>query len=217
MVEDDDRRDCCFDEWAESNAARVRRRGTAAPVTMDLVLELEAAGIEGRSVLDVGCGTGDLALATLDRGATHAHGVDLGEGAIDNARSLAKERGLAHRATFEVGDGSTVPLPAADVVVLHRVVCCYPDASGLIDHTLAVTGEVFAFSAPVDRGFVGFWNRRLVGIENVWYRLRARKFRGFRTFVHDLDAIDARIRAAGLTRRGHARSRVDWQLAIYTR
>ena len=217
MADEDDRHECCFDEWAASNAARARRGGIAAPVTRDLVAELEAVGIDGRTVLDVGCGTGDLALAMLARGATEAHGIDLGQGAIGNARSLAEDRGLAERATFEVGDGSTAPLPDADVVLLHRVVCCYPDASGLLEHTLAVTGDVFAFSAPVDRGVVGFWNRRLVGVANVWYGLRARKFRGFRTFVHDLDAIDGTIRAAGFTRRRHARSRVVWELAVYTR
>lgn len=217
MVDDDDRHDCCFDEWAACNAARARRGGIAAPVTKDLVNELAAVGIEGRSVLDVGCGTGDLALAALERGATRAHGIDLGEGAIGNARSLAAERGLADRATFEVGDGSTAALPDADLVVLHRVVCCYPHASGLLDNTLAVTGEVFAYSAPVDRGFAGFWNRGIVGVSNIWYGLRARKFQGFRTFVHDLDAIDRTIRAAGFSRRRQTRSRLVWELAVYTR
>ncbi|HYJ60921.1 MAG TPA: methyltransferase domain-containing protein [Actinomycetota bacterium] len=217
MGEDDDRPDCCFDEWAAANAERARRGGIAAPVTRAFVEELAAVGLDGRSVLDVGCGTGDLALAALDRGATRAHGIDLGEGAIGNARSLAADRGLADRATFEVGDGSTAPLPPADLVVLHRVVCCYPDATGLIDHTLAVAGDAFAFSAPIDRGVVGFWNRRLSWMENLWFGLRARKFRGFRTYIHDLDTIDRTIRAAGFTRRRHARSRVVWELAVYTR
>ena len=63
------------------------------------------------SVLDVGCGTGDLALAALRHGARSVSGFDLGAGAISNARGLAQERGLSERATFEVGDGSQAALP----------------------------------------------------------------------------------------------------------
>ena len=32
---------------------------------------------------------------------------------------------------------------------------------------------------------------------NAWYRLRAKKFRGFRAFVHGVGAVDESIRAAG--------------------
>jgi magnesium-protoporphyrin O-methyltransferase len=130
---------------------------------------------------------------------------------------LAQERGLADRAMFEVADGSAARLPPADVVVLNRVVCCYPDARALLDNTLAAAGRVYGLSAPVDRGIPGLINRIIVVISNAWYALRRSKFRGFRVFVHDLDVIEARIRAAGFvpTRRG--RRRVVWQLAVYER
>ena len=144
-------------------------------------------------MLDVGCGTGDLALAALGRGARSASGFDLGPGAIANARALAQERGLSERATFEVGDGSQIALPTSDVVVLNRVVCCYPSADALLTNTLGATGSVFAFTAPIDRGVMGFWNRILGRLGNGWYALRAKKFRGFRVFIHDLGAIEARI------------------------
>lgn len=217
MGTDEERPDCCFDEWASGNAKRARKGEIAAPVTRALVADLEQVGLAGRSVLDVGCGTGDLALATLARGATRAHGIDLGAGAIDNARALAAERGLSERASFEVGDGSTSLLPAADVVVLNRVVCCYPDATGLIEHSLGVAGAVIAVSAPVDRGVVGAWNRVPLAGSNAWFRMRDRKFKGFRTFVHDLDSIDGAIRAAGFTRTSHRRSRFVWDLSVYSR
>ena len=68
--------------------------------------QLEAAGLDDRTLLDVGCGAGDLALEAIDRGASSVRGVDLGPGAIDAARALADERGLWDRTTFEVLDAS---------------------------------------------------------------------------------------------------------------
>jgi hypothetical protein len=51
----------------------------------------------------------------------------------------------------------------------------------------------------------------------VWYRLRRKKFADFRTFIHDLDRIDERIRAAGFRRVRHEHRRVVWDLAVYAR
>jgi SAM-dependent methyltransferase len=214
---DDEIPACCFDEWAESNSRRARKRETAAPITADLLNALDDAGLEGRTLLDVGCGTGDLALAALGRGASTVSGFDLGPGAIANARALAKERGLAERATFEVGDGSELPLPRADVVVLNRVVCCYPSADALLTNTLGAAERVFAFTAPVDRGVIGVCNRILGWLGNRWYALRSKKFRGFRVFLHDLSGIEARIIDAGFAPKTRQQRRLVWDLRVYAR
>jgi SAM-dependent methyltransferase len=208
---------CCFDEWAAHNAKRARSKETVAPITTALLAALEAAGLEGRTILDVGCGTGDLALAALAHGASRANGFDLGTGSIEHARGLASERGLADRSTFEVADGSVATLPRADVVVLNRVICCYPDARALLDNTLGVADRIYALSAPADRGLPGIVNRTLVGVANAWYTLRRSRFRGFRVFVHDLGTVDARIRAAGFAPITRARRRFVWQFAVYAR
>jgi SAM-dependent methyltransferase len=214
---DEDIPTCCFDEWAASNAKRARKQETAAAITAALLNALDQAGLEGRSVLDVGCGTGDLALAALGRGASSVPGFDLGGGAIANARALAQERGLSERATFQVGDGSQIALPRSDVVVLNRVVCCYPSADALLANTLGAAGSVFAFTAPVDHGLMGRWNRVLGWFGNGWYALRAKKFHGFRVFIHDLGAIDARIVGAGFRPVTREQRRLAWDLRVYTR
>jgi magnesium-protoporphyrin O-methyltransferase len=166
---------------------------------------------------DEACGTGDLALATLGRGARSVSGFDLGAGAISNARALADERGLAERAVFEVGDGSRAELPKSDVVILNRVVCCYPSADELLANTLGAAGSVFALTAPIDRGLMGLYNRLVCWLGNGWYALRARKFRGFRVFVHDMAAIEARIVGAGFRPRARLHRRLVWDLRVYER
>ena len=214
---DDDVPDCCFDEWAASNAKKARTNETTAPITAALLNALDQVGLEGRTVLDVGCGTGDLALAALGRGARSAAGFDLGAGAIANARALAQERGLSERAAFQVGDGTQVALPRSDVVVLNRVVCCYPSADALLANTLGAAGKrlrLHRTGRPWPDGPVQP-DPRLLG--NGWYALRTKKFRGFRVFIHDLSAIDARIVGAGFRRVARERSRLVWDLRVYTR
>jgi len=214
--DDDEIPSCCFDEWAAANARRARR-GRSAPIIRAMLDDLTDVGLEGRTLLDVGCGAGDLALGALDRGAASVAGIDLGFGAIDHARTLADERGYWERARFEVGDGSRASLDPADVVVMNRVVCCYADPERLLRNVLPAAGSVVAWSAPVDQGVAGFVNRMLVRTSAVWYRLRESKFRGFRAFVHDLDLIDERVRAAGFTEQRRERHHFVWELSVYTR
>jgi SAM-dependent methyltransferase len=207
---------CCFDDWAVANAARARK-GRTAPIVQAMLDALEAVGLTDRTLLDVGCGAGDLALGALERGADTVRGVDLGEGAVRTAQSLATERGLEQRATFKVGDGSRLQLEAADVVTLSRVVCCYTDPRSLLDNALPAARTVLAYSAPADRGLPGLVNRVIVAISNVWYALRPGTFRGFRVFVHDIRAIDERISDGGFTERHRSRQRFLWELAVYER
>ena len=212
-----ERPNCCFDEWASANARRARSRETVAGVTKPLLDALERTGLDGRTVLDLGCGVGDLMLALLARGARTGTGLDLGTGGIQQARDLATSRGLADRATFVVGDGAVAPLAAADVVVLNRVVCCYPDVDALIANATGAAQRVFAFTAPVDRGIIGAFNRFSTWCSNRWYALRRAKYRGFRVFVHDLDAVERKVRAAGFERTDDERVRVVWRLEVFAR
>lgn len=208
---------CCFDEWAVHSASRARRRGVGAPITGRMLEALDRQGLDSRTMLDVGCGTGDLALGSLARGAEHATGIDLAGGAIAQARSLAAERGLTDRTSFTAGDGAVAPLAPHDVVALNRVLCCYPSVEALLANTLGATRAVYAYTAPVHNGLVGRFNRISVAISNRWFRFREKKFRGFRAFVHDLHAVDRTIAAAGFRRVHDSRVRAVWQLVVFTR
>ncbi|HEY7661255.1 MAG TPA: methyltransferase domain-containing protein [Actinomycetota bacterium] len=208
---------CCFDDWVDDWVVQARKNGVARALTRPLLQALDDAGLDGRTVLDLGCGIGDLAIGTVDRGASAATGIDLSAKAIAAARSLASERGVADRTSFDVGDAAEVELPNADVVALHRVFCCYPNVGGLLDRSLEAAGSVYAFTVPVSTGIVGGFERTRAAISNVWYRLRSRTFGGFQVYIHDVRAIDERVRAAGFHRVRRERHRVVWELAVYAR
>jgi SAM-dependent methyltransferase len=208
---------CCFDDWVDRWEREASKHDTVNGVTASLLKAITDLGVSGRTVLDVGCGIGDLAIETVAAGATSATGFDLSPKAIERARELARTRGVGDRTTFEVGDGSKLELPKADIVAINRVVCCYPDADGILDRSLAAAGSVYAISAPISRGLTGAYNRVITAFWNVVYRLRDKHYGGFRTFVHDVDRIDRRVTAAGFRRVHHERRRVVWDLAVYAR
>lgn len=209
--------DCCFDDWVGEWARRTRRRPTAAAVSVPLIDALEHVGVRDRTVLDIGCGIGDVAIATVQRGAASAYGVELSPRAVAEARRLAAERGVGERVAFEIADGAKAELPRSDVVVLNRVFCCYPDIDNLLGRSVAAARHVYAFTAPPSSGVVGTIARLQTRFANVWYRLRDAKFHGFRVFVHDLDRVDATVRAAGFERVRDEGRRIAWRLRVYTR
>jgi 2-polyprenyl-3-methyl-5-hydroxy-6-metoxy-1,4-benzoquinol methylase len=207
--------DCCFDGWAHREARRARRRRIHG-VSSELADLLEAAGLSGKSLLDIGCGTGGLAIESVARGARAASGIDLSKAMIEEARRLSEEAGMAEPTTFEVGDGATVPLPPHDVVVLNKVFCCYPNVDALLANSLAAARSVYAFAIPSSHGMRGIFARIMIGLENTLFRLRPSTFHGFRAYVHDVGTIEARVEAAGFGRLV-ARRRLTWDVAVYTR
>ncbi len=214
---DEEDGECCFDDWVDHWSKQSKRKRVVAGVSAHLLRGLEGAGISERTVLDVGCGIGDLAIEAVRHGAARAFGVELSAKAVDEARRLAVERGVADRTSFQVGDGSEMRLPNADVVVLNRVFCCYRDAEALLENSLSAAGSVYAFTTPPSKGLGGAFVKAQSRLWNVWYRLRDRKFQGFRVYVHDVDRIDARVQSAGFRRLRRERRRFVWHLAVYAR
>lgn len=80
----------------------------------ETALVLDGLDLAGKSVLDIGCGTGGCALLIADRlGAGRVVGVDVETGVVAAATAEAARRGLAGRLRFETI--ATGPLPFEDV------------------------------------------------------------------------------------------------------
>ena len=86
-------------------------------------------GIQNASVLEIGGGVGEMQIELLSRGARKATNLEISRGYETEAAALLKRSGMADRVTRRFVDIATSPeeIESADVVVLHRVVCCYPD------------------------------------------------------------------------------------------
>jgi ribosomal protein L11 methyltransferase len=94
--------------------------GTGHHATTRLCLRaMQELGVDGRMVLDVGTGSGILAIAAGRLGADAATGIDVDEDAIQAAReNLALNPGAQH-VRLDVRDLSAGPLPSCDVVIAN--------------------------------------------------------------------------------------------------
>ena len=63
----------------------------------------ELEPLEGKRVLDVGCGSGRFCIAYAQQGAVRVVGIDFAEEMIAIARRLAREAGVSNRCEFVVG------------------------------------------------------------------------------------------------------------------
>jgi SAM-dependent methyltransferase len=179
-------------------------------ILLDLV---EREGLQGRSLLDLGCGGGALSLEALRRGAATATGVDLSPVSIELASRRAQTAGVAHRATFTAGDAAAPIEVERDIVVLNRSICCYPDPDRFVKNSLPAARRVYAFSVPASRGLRGLLAKVTVSLENAWRWIRRDPFRAF---VHDVDRIHQHLRRAGLEPRA-VTERWTWHVAVYAR
>jgi SAM-dependent methyltransferase len=160
--------------------------------TTRLLLDgLTKAELAGGSLLDVGAGIGTFTLEMIKRGATNAFVVDASSSYLTAASEEATR--LLPRAQIQFVHGDFVSIadqmPAADLVTLDRVICCYPLYTPLLTQALRHAERGFAYSYPRDRWYV----KAVVWLENV---IRSRKS-SFRTFVHPESQMKQLIEGAG--------------------
>ena len=149
-------------------------------------------GVQGATVLDVGGGNGAIGLELLKAGAERVITVELSSSYDATAIELAREAGVEDRVERRVMDFADAAegLPEADVVVMHRVVCCYPDGEALVTAAAGRTRRLLAFSFPRRT----WWTR--LGASAVNVVLAARRME-YRSFIHRPDRLFAAAEGAG--------------------
>lgn len=96
--------------------------GTGTHPTTQLCLEaLEARIQPGAQVLDLGCGSGILAIGAAKLGAHHVLGLDIDPVAVDVARANSASNGVADRVTIEQGSLENIITSARrfDLIVVN--------------------------------------------------------------------------------------------------
>jgi cyclopropane fatty-acyl-phospholipid synthase-like methyltransferase len=178
------------DRLAHRDAQRYRRRGLDATARR-LVGFLARRRVDG-TVLDVGGGVGAIGLELLKAGADRAVTVELSHGYDEDAAGLARDAGLEDRVERRALDFAqpTADLPPAEVVVMHRVVCCYPDYEALLGAASTRAGRLLAFSFPRST----WWTRAGNGLANLLVRFRSS---AFKSYVHPPAALISTVERHG--------------------
>jgi magnesium-protoporphyrin O-methyltransferase len=194
---------------AAKDARRYGRRGLTG--TARTLTEL-AGDVTGASVLDVGGGIGAIELELLAAGAARATNVEISGAYEGEAKKLLDERGLTQQVERRVGDFVTDAASIAphDVVVMHRVVCCYPDADTLVGEAAEHARRLLLLTYPQERALI----RSGARVVNVYLRLSRC---GFRTYAHPVEQIHAQAARRGLVLQARRRKGFLWESAAFAR
>lgn len=182
------------ERFARRVAKRYRRRGLGRTATR--LVDFLAAGsddLTGATVLEIGGGVGEIGIELLRRGAASVTEVELSTSYDEEARRLADAAGVGDRVERRIFDIAEAPdeVEPADLVVLHRVVCCYPDHPRLLGAAADRCRNRLAFSHPPRN--LGF--RAVLGIENAMLALTRKEFRAY---LHPPEAMRGVLRDHGL-------------------
>jgi 2-polyprenyl-3-methyl-5-hydroxy-6-metoxy-1,4-benzoquinol methylase len=196
--------------FARRAAKRYREKGIDK-TAQRMVAFLEQHGIAGATVLEVGGGVGELQIECLKRGAARTVNLELSPAYDEEAARLLREAGLEGRAERRLHDLAADPVGVepADVVVLNRVVCCYPDYERLLGAAAEHAHRLLVFSYPRRNGV----SRFVIAAQNLFFRLRRMEFR---TFVHPPARMFTVVEGRGL-RRAYAHQPPIWQVAGFER
>lgn len=211
--------ECCQCRGIESlfnkkEAARSRlayQRHGPSKSTRILLDALRQEGVEGATLLDVGGGVGAVQLELLASGVRAATDVDASSAYIEEARAEAERRGYAGRIAYHFGNFVDLAptVEPADIVTLDRAICCYPDMPALVGASVARAQRLYGLVYPRDT----WWVRGGLALVNFALGLWRTPFR---VFAHPSQAVDAIVRAAGLSPRFHRNVGV-WQVVVYAR
>src|SRR5262249_45625807 len=140
--------------------ARYRQHGPAKNTLLlvqALRAQLQAQGIEHRTLLDIGGGVGAIPHLLLHDGVRQASDVEASATYLAAAREEAERRGLAEHISFQHGDYVTLAptIPAADIVTRDRVICCYGDMPRRGGRVLDGDPERLALAAGILDGLDG--------------------------------------------------------------
>lgn len=195
---------------ARREIRRYERRGL--DTTSRRILELlKRQGVAGRTLLEVGGGIGALQIELLKMGMAAAVNVEITPTYEEAADSLLQRAGLAGHVERRVMDfaDATDSVGAADIVIMNRVICCYPDMPKLAAAAAAHSRQMLVLSFPKER----WWTR--LGLAGGNLVLRATR-RHFKVYVHPPDGILATVEQHGLTTTFNQAGRF-WQVATLQR
>jgi ribosomal protein L11 methyltransferase len=110
----------------------------------------DRGGIDGRHVLDVGCGSGILAIAAAKLGARRVVGVDTDPIAIEATTANARRNAVARRVRARQGSVPTGDGPF-DVVLANLIATLLVQLAEALQSELAPGGTLVASGIFVDR------------------------------------------------------------------
>jgi magnesium-protoporphyrin O-methyltransferase len=213
------RRFCCDDDLARIGCDGLHadedlelwRSGRLHAASRELIDVVSAHGVQRANLLDIGAGIGAVHLTLLEGGAATAVDVDASREYLAAARAEAERRGLAGRVEHRYGDIVELAdeLPAADIVTLDSVICCYPYLAPILGAALRTAPRLAGLTDPRDT----WWMRIYCRLYNLWSAVRRRPGQ---YFIHRHATVNQLMAGAGY-RNVHEGGTRSWRVVLYER
>ncbi|MDX7988979.1 50S ribosomal protein L11 methyltransferase [Xenorhabdus sp. 12] len=138
--------------------------GTGTHPTTSLCLQwLDSLDLEGKTIIDFGCGSGILAIAALKLGAKHAIGIDIDPQAIQASRDNAERNGVSDQLSLYLSKDQPSDLES-DVVIanilagplreLAPVIGSLPKSGGLLGLSGVLASQAEGVAQAYDNEFI---------------------------------------------------------------
>jgi ubiquinone/menaquinone biosynthesis C-methylase UbiE len=116
--------------------------------------------VEGKSVVDIGCGPGHYSVRLAEMGAQSTIGLDFAPGMIEIANENAARASVESRCQFVYGDFLSYPFNRTfDYAVVMGFMDYVEQPAKVIEKVLSITKGRAFFSFPADGGILA-WQRR---------------------------------------------------------
>lgn len=158
------------------------------------VEKIQEANVE--SVLDLGCGSGGILLALQNAGIKEIHGIDASPEAIEMMKKRFEKYGTLEGTTFTAGDIIQYDPPVVEAVSSHMVLCCHPNAVGIVSKATEKKPKMVVISYPQDKLL---FKIALVFLNVlIWFGgLFKKSIRGFKAFAHSTELVNSTFEENG--------------------
>lgn len=197
------------DSKARTELQQYRRDGPPNESTRLLIDGLRTLDLEEKTLLDIGGGVGMIQHELLDEGLSASTMVEASRPYLAVAEKEARRRGNEDRASFRYGDFVDLApeLPAADLVTLDRVLCCYPHMKELVRASTEKASRWYGVVYPKRTWYL----RWLKPLADLYFWM---KDMDFRIYLHD--GIERAVRDAGF-RPFYQIETLVWKVELYER
>jgi len=155
--------------------------GTGTHPTTALCLQwLDACDLQGKTLVDFGCGSGILAIAALKLGAARVIGIDIDPQAIQASRDNAERNGVADRLELYLPEEQPAGLQA-DILVANILAGPLRELAPLMNALvrpgglLALSGVLESQAEELEQIYGQWFDMDLTAVREEWCRLSGRK------------------------------------------
>ena len=198
------------DKEALKQIKRYHRNGPRK--TSRLLIEGIKNNLNGeKNVLDIGGGIGAVHHELLKTGLDAATQVDASMSYLNEAKKESERNGFQKRIDYLHGDFLDLKseIEIHDVVVLDKVICCYPHMKELLSQSSLKTGSMIALVYPKSN-WIG---KTIIQSGNIlfWFKRNP-----FRVFLHSNEQVRTQLKNDGFDRLYYKVS-YPWNIEVYTR